>query len=174
MVGPPFFTPGMGPGPVQPAYSHSPMRSVPRQWLVSGYTSAYDRFLAASQHPDRPEDLYVALFETLNWAGALEEKLRPHKNQLLLAIRFVRNRVLHDWADAVEGRNVPNAQVARQTGAGVMVSGSIPPPVVWEWFWRNRQHIPSSRVQPHGGPAYDMHLSEKPVREALHELRRLF
>jgi hypothetical protein len=81
---------------VQPIFS-TPVTTVPRDWLVRGYAEAHDRFLVASQHPDSPEVLYIPLFEALNWAGALEEKLRPHTDPLLSAIRFVRNTLLHDW-----------------------------------------------------------------------------
>jgi hypothetical protein len=151
-----------------------PVRTVPRDWLVRGYAGAHDRFLDASQHPDLPEGLFIPLFETLNWAGALEEKLRPHSDPLLSAIRFVRNAVLHDWADAVEGRNVPNPQIVRPLGSGVGVSGPMPPPVIWDWFWRDRQHLPSQQARRRGGPAYDAHLSGMPVRTALDDLRRNF
>lgn len=65
----------MGPGPVRPLIS-TPVRTVPRDWLVRGYAEAHDCFRDASQHPDSPEGLFIPLFEALNWAGALEDKLR--------------------------------------------------------------------------------------------------
>jgi hypothetical protein len=154
---------------VQPVFSYSPVTTVPRGWLVRGYAEAHDRFLAASQHPDSPEALFLPLFEVLNWAGTLEEKLRPHTDPLLSAIRFVRSTVLHDWADAVEGRHVTNPHIVTQGR-----SGPVAPPVVWEWFWRDRQHLPTSKGRPRGGPAYDSLLSERPVRQALAQLRSVF
>jgi hypothetical protein len=168
MTGPPFFRPGM-PIMARPVFSSTPVRIVPRDWLVRGYGEAHDRFLAASQHPDSPEGLYFPLLEALNWAGALEEQLRPHSDALLSAIRFVRNTVLHDWAEAVEGRNVENPQVVTQGR-----SGPLAPPVIYEWFWRDRQHLPSPQGRPRGGPVYDTLLSGKPVREALGQLRGIF
>ena len=35
--------------------------------------------------------------------------MRPHADPMLMALRFVRDRVLHDWADAVVGRKHPEA-----------------------------------------------------------------
>lgn len=163
----------MGPGHVRPVIS-TPVRTVPRDWLVGGYAEAHDRFLDASQHPESPEGLFIPLFEALNWASALEEKLRPHSDPLLSAIRFVRNTVLHDWADAVEGRNVPDPRIVTSLATGVGVSGVVPPPVIWEWFWRDRQHLPLPQGRPRGGPAYDTLLSGWPVRNALDELRQIF
>jgi hypothetical protein len=152
----------------QPIYS-TPVRTVPREWLVRGYGEAHDRFLTASQHSDSPEGLYFPLFEALTWAGALEEKVRDRSDPLLSAIRFVRNTVLHDWADAVEGRNIENPQVVTQGR-----SGPVAPPLIYEWFWRDRQHLPTPKGRPRGGPAYDTLLSGKPVREALGQLRGIF
>jgi hypothetical protein len=87
----------------------APIRIVPRDWIVRRYGEAHDRFRAAWQQPDLPEVLFIPLFEALNWTALLEEAQRPHTDQLLQAIRFARNNALvHDWADAVEGRNVPH------------------------------------------------------------------
>lgn len=174
--GPPITPASTGPfGTAAPVTSHSVVRSVPRAWLVAGYTSAHDRYKEASQHPGSPDLLFIPLFEALNWAGALEENLRPHTDPLLWAVRFVRNQVLHQWADAVEGRNVPFPQVVRARGAGVgAVSGPIAPPVVWEWFWLERKDLPTPSRDPRGARRYDQRLAGKPVREALEELRGIF
>jgi hypothetical protein len=148
-----------------------PVLSVPRSWLVSGYGSAHDRFNTASQDPQSPELLFLPLFEALGWAGLLEEDARPHHDDLLWAIRFVRNRVVHQWADAVEGRNVPNPPglVIRAAGRTRMLG----PPVVWDWFWRDRGSLPHG-TNNHGGPAYDTLLAGQPVRLALDQLRTKF
>ena len=129
----------------------------------------------ASQDPQSPDLLYIPLFEALNWAGVLEEAARPHTDQLLSAIRFARNRVVHDWADAVEGRSIlnPAGATIRPLGAGVGRAGTVGPPVVWEWFWRNRASLPSG-TNNRGGPAYDALLAGKPVRAALDQLRATF
>jgi hypothetical protein len=151
----------------------APIRIVPREWIVRGYGEAHDRFRAASQQPDSPEELFIPLFEALNWAGVLEEAQRPHTDQLLQAIRFARNALVHDWADAVEGRDVPNPHLA--TGRGPRSPG-----LVWDWFWRDRQDFPKPKPTgkkprtPADGAAYDAELSGKPVRDALDSLRQIF
>ncbi len=178
-AGRPPFIPPFGPGgpPITPApvVSQAVVRAVPRAWLVAGYESAHDRFNSASQNPDSPDLLFIPLFEALSWAAVLEEDARPHTDQLLWAIRFVRNRVVHQWANAVEGRNIPNpaSGVVRPLGAGAGRSGVIAPPVVWEWFWRDRASLPSGSNN-RGGPAYDVLLDGRPVRDALNQLRAKF
>ena len=172
MIGPPLFKPGM-PLMRPQAMATAPIRTVPRDWIVRGYSEAHDRFRGASQQPGSPEELFIPLFEALNWASVLEYAQRPHTDPLLLAIRFARNALVHDWADAVEGRDVPNPRVA-------MGSGPTPPAVVWDWFWRDRQDFPKPNQRgkkprrPAGGPAYDAQLSGKPVRDALQALRQIF
>jgi hypothetical protein len=152
----------------------APIRTVPRDWIVRGYGEAHDRFRAASQQPHSPDELFIPLFEALNWAALLEEDQRPHTHQLLRAIRFGRNALVHDWADAVEGRDVPTPHIA--TGRGPR-----PPAVVWDWFWRDRQDFPKPkrtgkkpRKDQAGEAAYDAELSGKPVRDALDSLRQIF
>jgi len=86
-------------------------------------------------------------------------------------VRFVRNRVLHQWADAIEGRNITNPAglVVRPAGGSQLIT----PPVVWEWFWLVRASLPTG-TNNGGGPAYDTLLADKPVRDALEQLRATF
>jgi len=156
-------------------FSQGTVTSVPRDWLVAGYAGAHDRFNEASQHPESPDLLFIPLFEALNWAGVLEEDARPHTDDLLWAIRFVRNRVVHQWANAVEGRNIPNPAglTVRPLGAGAGRSGVVGPPVVWQWYWRDRASLPTG-TNNRGGPAYDKLLDGKPVADALTQLRAKF
>ena len=121
------------------------------------------------------------MFEALNWAGVPEEGARQHNDPVLMAVRFVRDRVVHQWAEAVHGTNIPNpaATVVRPMGAGVGRSGVIAPPVVWEWFWKHSQALP----QMHGRFAmltrkraeqaqYDAVFAGHPVRVALESSAR--
>ena len=113
--------------------------------------------------------------EALHWAGCLEEKLRPHSNPLLGAIRFARDSVVHQWADAVDGRDVPFAHVIIKSRGGPK-----PPAVVWDWFWRDRSQLPSTpRKFQHSywkqnAGHYDTLLAGKPIRETLEALRGTF
>ena len=163
MPGPPFNPTGGPPSGVAPAFSSGVITTVPREWCVAGYARAHDRFKeASSQHPHEPDQVFIPLFEALNWAGGLEEDARRHTDDLLWAVRFVRNRVVHNWADAVKGRDISEP--------ALLVVG---PPVVWEWYWRDRASLPSG-TNNRGGPAYDALLADKPVRDALEQLRAKF
>ena len=103
MPGPPFKPTGGPPSGSGPVFSGSEITKVPREWFVGGYARAHDRFKkASSQHPHSPGDVFMPLFEALNWAGVLEKEARQpqhHNDPWLKAIRFVRNRVVHQWAD---------------------------------------------------------------------------
>ena len=78
---------------------------------MAGFQQAHDRFNADSQNRDFPEVMFVPLFEALNWTGALEERIRretQHTDTVLMGLRFVRDRVVHQWAEAVHGSSIPN------------------------------------------------------------------
>ncbi len=152
-----------------------PVRTIPREWLVRGDCDACDRFVAASRHPESPDGLFIPFVRGVELGRCSRRETpsslrRPPQSGAVCQ----GNTVLHDWADAVEGRDVPNPHVTRQLGAGVGASGAIPPPLILDWFWRDKQHSPSTKQNPHGGPAYDARLSGQPGRVALDDLRHLF
>ena len=90
------------------------MRSVPREWLVRGYQRAYASFKEIPpQRRETLDEIFLPLFEALSWAGSLEEKLRPHEVPLLRAVRYVRNLVTHQWADAIKARDFPAPTMRR-------------------------------------------------------------
>lgn len=150
------------------------MREVPREWLVGGYKAAHDRFLEASQHPDKPEALHAAVLETLAWAVVLQPGDQRPTDPFLLAIRFARNRVMHQLADAVEARQVANpAQTPLRAGGGSRI---VAPSTVVQWQWLESQDLPKPTerryVDPVGEQHYDRLLAAKPVGEALNRLRQ--
>lgn len=89
----------------------------------------------------------------------------------LTTLAFARNRVVHDWANAVKGRDATNPVGLTVQRAGQ--SRSVGPPTIWEWFWHDRASLPSG-TNNRGGPAYDPLLADKPVRQALDQLRAKF
>lgn len=90
---------------------------VPLGILVFGWGEALHRFRTASGYaagslePD-PRRAYLALFEGLNWSVAIDDRLRSDRGidwwketsggEVQRAIRFARNRVHHDWAQAFD------------------------------------------------------------------------
>ena len=115
-----------------------------------GYADARERFHAARMGDD-PVAAFLPLFEALNWAASIDEGLGYPDYPEIRGMRFARNRVHHQWADAL--------YVA--TGASFPLTF---PATFFEWCWR--------KGLPEGGnrrdePAYLEHLAGKPARHAL-------
>lgn len=150
--------------------------------LLGGYEQAVERFHQASRTRD-PARIFAPLFEALNWAVALDDQVGAHwapegetlgwawrtrvaGGGFVSAIRCARNRVHHQWADALtlsEGFSSP----------------IVAPVVAHEWRWRRMADLPVSDP-PRGGPAreavkkaesdYERLLADQPARIALGEL----
>ena len=95
---------------------------VDRPVLLRGYREGLGRFHEARIGTDTV-DAYLPLFEALNWAASLDEHLDYPDHPELRGMRFARNRVHHQWAEALyvtEGAAYPRAY----------------PRVFFEWRWR--------------------------------------
>lgn len=84
-------------------------RAVGLATLTRGYKEALARFRERVVTPTTLTDAYLPLFETLEWASSIEQKLaRPPdkhldtQNDHVGGMRFVRNRVYHQWALAID------------------------------------------------------------------------
>ena len=161
--------------------------SANEEWLFDGYMQALERFQQAVQRGDVPEPAkksFLSLFETLEWAASLIEKLLKPKSatkgkpleekvSVMQGVRYVRNRLHHQWAFALRGRDVPQPIVVRATGG----SRVIGPVVVFDWFWKPLQELPppdqGQPDDPLGQTSYERHLAEQPARCALEEIRRV-
>ena len=81
---------------------------------------------------------FVALFEALNWLDALRLHSRAEleiDSGLNLALKFVRGRVHHTYADAIEFRRdilLPLDRLGTASAIGA-------PIVVADWCWRPAQ-----------------------------------
>jgi len=133
--------------------------------LVRGLQAAYDRFLEARKSQSR-DDMFIPVFEALNWATTIEFRKEWRSSngdlsELFKALRFVRNRVHHQWADAIhwtEGAAFP-----------------LKFPTPWhEWNWRSRCDLPPAdpRYPPTADlkTAYDQHLGQRSVLQTLEEI----
>ena len=99
--------------------------------LTAAYSKRYGQTELAKNQ--RKEDVFEATFEALNWLDALRlhpEGARRIDPDLNDAIRFVRGRVHHSFADAIEFRDDVLMQVGSATGVGVR-----PPIVIADWCW---------------------------------------
>jgi hypothetical protein len=85
-------------------------------------------------------------------------------------LRYARNRVHHQWAEALDPRDVPFPRVAQAVGRGSRI---ITPPTVLAWFWKPIDRLPpppKERPDKRGQAAYKAHLAGKPARDALDHL----
>jgi hypothetical protein len=144
--------------------------------LLGGYERAVERFVRASKTRD-PVQVFSPLFEALNWAVALDDQAGSHwapegtplgwawrkrvsGGEVVNAIWGARNRVHHQWADALilsEGFSFP----------------VVLPMVTHEWRWRPLSELPEpDRPAAAGADAhYEQFLAGRPARMALAELR---
>lgn len=131
---------------MEEAYTSSRRTEVPFETFLQGFSKACGRYLAASDSFAH-EKSFMPLFEALNWAVALDDRIgdawEKKKDKLpgywaewyangptAKGVRFVRNRVHHQWANAVFHSHSGNAAAA---AAGFM------------WRWLPADQLPPGR-----------------------------
>jgi hypothetical protein len=162
---------------------HRVHEDAPEEWLVDGYRRAVTRFRSVPQDPNNPElprDTFIPLFEALAFAGSLIERVLEPKQKgdtrtteeklsTLQGVRYVRNRLIHQWALALVGRDVPQPRILTATGGSRLLG----PTVVFDWFWRPLAELPLPDTPDKlGRESYVKHLEEKPARQTLEEVER--
>jgi hypothetical protein len=147
--------------------------------MFEGYAAATGRFREAAKGRDATA-AFIALFEALNWAVALDERARKHWTpegealgwgwrervrgaEVLRGIHFVRNRVHHDLSDALDlderGRAYPKTF----------------PIVFFEWRWRTASELPQpGRKDNVGERVYQQTVEGQPARVTLENLGEAF
>ena len=126
--------------------------------LTDGYAQAYERFEAAEGEND-PTAAYFALFEALNWAQTVDDviartwsprgkvlgydwrtdpALRGGGEELAIimsGLRYARNRVHHQWADAL---------ITDRIAGGLTFPITFPVTfgAVSAWVWRPADDLP--------------------------------
>jgi hypothetical protein len=143
------------------------------EWLVDGYRRALERFTASADARDKPEERFIPLFETLNWVVALmdhPEGQHLYRDEIVRGLRFARNRVHHQLANALEPRDVPFPSVRTNRRGGSRI---IAPPTVLDWFWRPPEQLPEGRADEEGEATYSQLLAGEPVEHALAHLNVL-
>jgi len=158
----------------------SAQRFVPVTLLLDGYAQAVRRF--EQEVKGRDARAFLPLFEALNWAVAVDERIAEHwapegKDKqpgwawrtrvegadVMAGVRFARNRVHHQWSDAL-----------RLDDSG-FTSPLTSPLVSFEWRWRNLADLPpGNRRDPDGESAYRDRLAGAPARLTLARLRDAF
>ena len=70
--------------------------------LVRGFNEARDRLGTPKPDADSFDHAYMAVFEALNWAAAIDEFCRYPDSRLLWGLHYVRNTVHHQLARAID------------------------------------------------------------------------
>jgi hypothetical protein len=154
--------------------------------LTRGFTQAYQRFVIA-EAANRAEDAFFALFDALNWAHSIDELIattwsprgelqgldwrrdpalggRERLAHIVRGLRWVRNRVHHQWADALV------------TDRGLAFPMALPA-AFSNWLWRDADDLPEAPEEKEdlkGREAYVTALAGQPVENALTEIGRTF
>jgi hypothetical protein len=154
---------------------------VPLATFVRGFDEAHARLSAAISKAETPaDDVFLPLFEALNWAIVLAGK-SPNvsisaEEDDLQGLRFARNRAQHQWANAVELRHItsPPAPIPggrRRRGPTVRMTR---PASVWAWVWVDEAQLPPPDDPKHDHAdqkaAYKSRLQGKPAHEVLDRL----
>ena len=92
------------------------------EWMIEGYLRALGRFRDAVGLRGEPIETFLPLFEALNWAASVIEYLRDadsaRRTREMQGVRYVRNRVHHDWALALVARDFPGPPAVTVGGRG--------------------------------------------------------
>jgi hypothetical protein len=132
----------------------------PGSWLVRGYVQAVERFREqAASGADSAREVYLPLFEALNWAHSLWDtwfRLVEPQDRHLDGLRYVRDRCQHQLAGAVY----------RDAAA----------PGDWRWYAVG--HLPPEEPgrghDREGARNYSELLAQRPVLETLEIVERHF
>jgi hypothetical protein len=146
--------------------------------MFVGYERAFARFMDAAAGDDSTE-AFIPLFEALNWAVALDERTKTSwapdgeilgwawraripQAELMAGVRFARNRIHHQWADAL-----------RLDRTGFQFPIAFPLRAA-EWVWREVNGLPPGRQDVAGEAVYRDGLQGRAARAALRELADAF
>jgi hypothetical protein len=161
--------------------------------LTGGFTQAYERFQDAQTAND-PQAAFFALFETLNWAHAVDDLIAltwsprgqvqgydwrtdralagsDELADIMRGLRYARNRVHHQWAAALDmGKG-------QTSGLAFPVSFPVTFGAVRAWVWRRIDDLPTppneGREAP-GRAAYINALDGRPPQAALAIINEAF
>ncbi len=150
--------------------------SVSLKTLIAGFDGAHARLMHCLATIDTPTDeVFLPLFEALNWAVALSDLARTTKTPIpgdpgdLAGLRFARNRVHHQWANALEVGDVlwPQPLVMTNKTGGSKLAG---PTVVQTWKWVPVAQLPAGHPQPQLETAYAARLEGQQAHGVLERI----
>ena len=148
--------------------------TVPATLLIDGYEQACKRFYSSMNGSDR-DATFMPLFEALSWIVCIDERLQsvwkaaptnPSRlwsdgfthGDTVKGVRFARNRVHHQWADAL------------WLSLGAQLPRKLPF-MLGEWRWR--PELPPGRNNEFEAE-YKHYVAGNPARVTLSELSQCF
>jgi hypothetical protein len=147
--------------------------------LQETYSQAYLRLPSTNLDARAAEEVWAALFEALNWLDALQKRPEAAAQMapdLRDALRFVRGRVHHQFADAIEFRTDVLVQLTPTSAR----FGPRGPVAIADWCWRDATDLAggkrasSARTQERSGEtAYTNALARRQARAALDQIASL-
>jgi hypothetical protein len=139
--------------------------------MLIAYTDAVARFETGTGDPTTT---YVSLFEALNWAVALDDRVGAHwvpdvepvgfewrarlghGAELMAGVRFARNRVHHQWCDAITVERNLRGEFKN-------------------WVWIAGDELPPpDKPDPNGEAVYRSELEGRPIIVCLNVLNGAF
>lgn len=154
-------------------------RLVPVTLLLDGYAQAVARFEQTAKGRDG-RAAFAPLFEALSWAVAVDERIAAHwapegeplrwawrdrveGADVMAGVRFARNRVHHQWSDAL-----------RLDKRGFVLPVTLPTGF-FDWRWRDLADLPpGERRDSDGESVYRDRVAGSPARLTLRRLRDAF
>jgi hypothetical protein len=147
-------------GRTRPAEDSLP-QVTPYGRLIDGFGRSLERFRDVAYEDPAPVETYIPLFETLNWAASIADRIgKGNKPELLRAIEYARNAVHHEWIRAFEF-------TPRRYGEGGYGEGPFGGSI---WRWKPSEHVEIRKGDADRRPLYESLLADRP---ALDTLRRL-
>lgn len=170
---------------------------------VHGLREAVQRLEAAAADPENWRGMYLPLFETLNWAASLDDRVgvvwrpsggdrklgpswreRVSGGEVVTAIDWARNIVHHQWADALR---LDPAGHGLYPSPDLLPGRDLYPRPEYAWVWRDLTDLPRRRdrkrrkraavqqdVAEAGADAYRQHLQGQAAGETMRTLLATF
>lgn len=137
--------------------------------LFAGFEQAFFRWQSVQHAPQQPTQTFIPLFEVLEWAACIDERLGYIKwSPDLRGLRWARHRCRHDWAMVLEVRTREQLRLPANVDRE-----SVPEQ---EWAWR--EHLPEAKRVPQrlrtDEPHYNAQLAGQAARVTLNLVRAFF
>jgi hypothetical protein len=135
--------------------------------LFEGFEQAFVRWQGVEQAPQEPAQTFFPLFELLEWATCIHERLEHIDwSPDLRGLRWARHRCRHDWAMVLEVRTREQLRLHPNVDRE-----SVPD---YEWAWRTALPEATRARYREDKPYYDSHLAGRPARVTLNLVRAFF